>query len=151
MSEAEDKILIQELTARYASALDSGAKERWLETWADMGVWDGDKRYEGRENLGKLYDDLGDRIKNRRHVVTNFVIDVEQDTAEQTCYLLIFCRHTYQLLQTGVYSDKLQRAGRHWHFMYRKLQFDGPQTKNQEKNAADTATADAVNPKSATT
>lgn len=122
----EDKIEIQELTARYANAMDSENLEGWLETWSDDGIWQGGLgTYKGKSELRKLLDDLGARIKGKRHVMTNSVIDSAGDTAVQHCYLCVFERVTEpRLIATAVYNDVLTKASGAWKFARRTVTLD---------------------------
>lgn len=102
---SDDKVAIQELSTRYANAMDKGDADAWLDTWDDAGVWEGGLgRYEGKAELRKLLCDLGARIQGKRHVMTNFVIDGDHVEARQTCYLLVFDRITEPLGDRRVYG-----------------------------------------------
>jgi len=106
---AEDKIEIQELAARYANAMDDMDLDSWLSTWDISGIWKGGLgEFHGIEKLKELFAALGDRIKDRRHVMTNFVIDGDEAQAQQRCYMLVFDRvKEARLLASGVYNDRL--------------------------------------------
>jgi 3-phenylpropionate/cinnamic acid dioxygenase small subunit len=123
---SDDKVAIQELSNRYANAMDNGDADGWLDTWDDAGVWEGGLgRYEGKANLRKLLDDLGARIQGKRHVMTNFVINGFGLEARQTCYLLVFEREMEaKLLATGVYTDRLKKVGGMWKFVHRSVKLD---------------------------
>ena len=126
---ADDKLAIQELASIYANAMDSGDLETWLKTWDDSGVWEGGiGRYEGKEKLANLLPDLGARVIGKRHIMTNFVIDVRGDQATQTCYLLIIDRNKTILPGTAVYVDKLLKTNNQWLFVHRKVEIDQPST-----------------------
>jgi len=122
----QDKIEIQELSARYANALDSGNIGEWLDTWTDEGVWEGGLgKYEGKSSLAKLIKDLGARIQGKRHVMCNFVIDGNGDEARQQSYLLVFERETSPaLIATGVYHDIVKRVNGNWKFASRLVKLD---------------------------
>lgn len=122
----EDKLEIQELTARYAMAMDKGNLEEWLGTWADDGVWEGGVgRYEGKVALKSLFHDLGERISGKRHVMTNSIISQIDSDVVHTCYILIFERETStHCIGTGVYSDKLKKVDGRWRFAHRTIKLD---------------------------
>ncbi len=122
----QDKMEIQELSVRYANAMDSGKADEWLDTWTDDGVWEGGLgTYEGKSVLVKLLDDLGVRIKGKRHVMCNFVIEGEGDKATQQCYLLVFERErSPELIATGVYVDALRKVDGVWKFSRRTVKLD---------------------------
>lgn len=122
----EDKIEIQELSVRYANAMDNGSVDEWLDTWADNGVWEGGiGRYEGKLSLAKLLGDLGVRIQGKRHVMSNFIITGDQTEATQQCYLLVFERENAPaLVASGVYIDKLKKIDGCWKFINRTVKLD---------------------------
>ncbi len=122
----EDKIEIQELTARYANAMDDTDIEAWMQTWDANGLWKGGLgEFQGTAKLQELFAALGERIKNRRHVMTNFVISGEGEQAEQRCYMLVFDRvNEAKLIATGVYTDRLIKTGGKWKFLERRVVLD---------------------------
>jgi 3-phenylpropionate/cinnamic acid dioxygenase small subunit len=122
---AQDKLDIQELSSKYAIALDNGNIEAWLQTWAPDGVWEGGAgKYEGLERLRQLLPDLGERIQGKRHIMTNFVISGDGNRASQTCYLLIVDIFKAHLPGTAVYTDKLEKIQDNWLFAHRKVVLD---------------------------
>ncbi len=123
---SEDKVDIQELTARYANAMDDTDLDAWLATWDGNGLWKGGLgEFQGTQKLKELFAALGDRIKNRRHVMTNFVIDGEGDRADQRCYMLVFDRvNEARLIASGVYNDRLIKADGKWKFLERRVALD---------------------------
>ncbi|MBY0358329.1 MAG: nuclear transport factor 2 family protein [Candidatus Obscuribacterales bacterium] len=122
----EDKLEIQELAVRYANAMDDGDLKAWLDTWAEDGVWEGGiGKYEGKKSLSGLLGDLGARIQNKRHVMTNFVIDSAGDLAKQKCYLFVFEReNSTELVASAVYEDTLQKIDGRWKFIKRSVKLD---------------------------
>lgn len=122
----DDKVEIQELTARYANAMDDTDLDAWMATWDGNGLWKGGLgEFQGTEKLKELFADLGDRIKNRRHVMTNFVIEGEGDQADQRCYMLVFDRvNEARLIASGVYNDRLIKADGKWKFLERRVALD---------------------------
>jgi hypothetical protein len=122
---AEDKIAIQELTAKYAIAMDAEDTETWLTTWDQQGIWEGGPgRFEGHEELKKLFPALGDRVVGKRHIVTNFVIEGDGDRATQHCYLLVVDRKKQHIPWTLVYKDILHKRQGHWRFIHRHATLD---------------------------
>ncbi len=122
----EDKIEIQELTARYANAMDDTDLDAWMETWDGNGLWKGGLgEFQGTDKLKELFVALGERIKNRRHVMTNFVINSQGEQAEQRCYMLVFDRvNEAKLIASGVYNDRLIKADGKWKFLERRVALD---------------------------
>jgi hypothetical protein len=147
--DANDKIVIQELANSYANAMDQGDLDAWLDTWAENGSWQGGiGTYEGKQALAKLFEDLGERIQGKRHVMTNFVIKPSRNSkgkaegegeaeteakidgtspleALMHCYLLVYERGpSARLLASGVYSDQLQKIDGQWKFTNRLVVLD---------------------------
>lgn len=122
----EDKIEIQDMTARYAMAMDDYDLDAWMATWDVHGVWKGSLgEFQGKEKLRELFAALGERIKNRRHVMANHVITGNSERAEQRCYMLIFDRvNEAKLIASGVYNDRLIKTGGKWKFVERKIVLD---------------------------
>ncbi len=122
----EDKVEIQELTARYANAMDETDLDAWMATWDENGFWSGRLgEFQGTEKLNELWAALGERIQNKRHVMTNFVIKGDAERAEQRCYMLVFDRvNEARLLATGVYNDLLIKKAGEWKFVERRVALD---------------------------
>lgn len=122
---SNDKVAIQELTAKYANAMDDEDVQTWLTTWHESGIWEGGiGKYEGKEKLANLLPDLGARVVGKRHVMTNFVISVSGQEATQKCYLLIIDRTKTNLPVTAVYTNKLIKSNDEWLFVHRKVKID---------------------------
>ncbi len=122
----DDKVEIQELTARYANAMDDTDLDAWMATWHGNGLWKGGLgEFQGTDKLKELFAALGDSIKNRRHVMTNFVIKGEDNRAEQRCYMLVFDRvNEARLIASGVYTDRLIKVDGKWKFLERLVALD---------------------------
>lgn len=123
---AEDKIEIQELACRYANAVDDAELNEWMDTWDKNGLWVGRLgEFQGTEKLKELWDALGKRAQNMRHVMTNFVIKVEGEKAQMRCTLLFFDRiEEARLMATGIYQDLLIKKGGKWKFVERRVNID---------------------------
>lgn len=122
----DDKREIIELTNKYANAMDDNDLETWLSTWDESGTWEGGVgTFQGHDELTKLIETLGPRIKGKRHVMANNVINLLGIKAEQTCYLLVFeAVEEPKLLATAVYKDKLEKIRGSWKFTHRAIQMD---------------------------
>ena len=123
---AEDKVEIQELTARYDNAMDDIETEFGMSTWDSNGLWKGGLgEFQGSDKLRELFAALGDRIKNRRHVMTNFVIQGDGQEAQQRCYMLVYDRvNEPRLIASGVYTDRLIKSDGRWKFLERRVVLD---------------------------
>ena len=124
----EDQLAIQMLSSQYAMAMDDDEPDKWLETWSDGGVWQGGLgRYEGLASLRQLFIDLGERIKGKRHLMTNFVIEGDGNSAVQKCYLIVVAiGQPASLVSTLVYNDRLEKVGGRWKFTHRHVVLDQP-------------------------
>ena len=122
-----DRIEIQELTARYAFAMDNNDTREWLTTWNPEGIWDGPRgTYSGHSQLKKLLGDLGERVQGKRHVITNHVIAGDSTRAIQTCYMLVIeAKAGGKLTSTAVYQDELKKTAGKWLFTQRQMKIDG--------------------------
>jgi SnoaL-like domain len=123
---AQDLLEIQMLSSQYAIAMDDGDAQTWIETWSENGVWQGGLgRYEGLARLRQLFIDLGERIKGKRHLMTNFVIVGAGDSATQKCYLVVVkIGQPASLVSTLVYNDKLEKIDGRWKFSHRQVSLD---------------------------
>jgi len=121
-----DKQQIIELTARYALAMDEHNVDQWLTTWSEDGKWEGALgTYIGKAKLPQLLKDLGERIENRRHVITNHVIDVSDQEATQTCYMQILAyKGGCRIAGMAVYRDRLRKVDGQWRFFHRQMSLD---------------------------
>ena len=123
---ADDKIEIQELAARYALTMDENDLTGWMDTWAEEGVWQGPRgTYAGHVELKNLLSDLGDRIKNKRHVITNPIVQGTQTLATLTCYMLIMEAKTCgAIVGSAIYRDELRKVDGRWKFTRRTIKID---------------------------
>jgi len=122
----QDKMEIQELAVKYANAMDSGNSDEWLQTWAEDGVWEGGLGvYEGKAALARVLVDLGARIQNKRHLMTNFVISDSNDQAIMQCYIVVVEREvSTAIVATGMYFDSLKKVDGIWKFARRNVKLD---------------------------
>lgn len=127
MSIAADIVLIQNLTAQYALAMDEGRFEDWLEFWCkDEPCFENPAgQFIGTEGFEKLLPILRERTAGKRHFMSNHAVSVEGDHATQTCYMFITARSTTpSVLATAVYRDTLVKVDGEWKFKKRVIEFD---------------------------
>jgi len=123
--QAEDKVEIQELSAKYAMAIDNSDLHAWLSTWTEQGIWEGAVgTFAGKDNLPLVLQKLAERLKGKRHVMTNFVIEGSGDTAIQHCYLLIVDCSKQTPPGVAIYTDKLKKIDGQWLFSHRTVKID---------------------------
>jgi 3-phenylpropionate/cinnamic acid dioxygenase small subunit len=127
MSVAEDLLLIQNLSAHYALAMDECRFEDWMGFWCteDACFENPAGQFIGKEGFERLIPVLQTRVAGKRHFMTNMAIDVTGETATQTCYMLIVLKGTPPtVVGTAVYRDELVKVGGVWKFKKRKVEFD---------------------------
>lgn len=135
---ANDRAEIENISARYMVAVDSGDIETVMSTWADDGVleWIGGvengkdairkamSNFGGAAILGTLPADAKTRQRTR-HQIMNHVIDVNGNTAKTTAYWFAMTNNTpqrdVQLLYMGHYEDELVKQNGKWLFKKRKV------------------------------
>ena len=93
---AADHIAIQELSNLFENTFDEGAIDAHMATWASEICFQSpfrnyDSRESYREWVQGFYDQMSG-IGGTRHLITNTVIDIEGDRANQTAYLVILGR-----------------------------------------------------------
>ena len=134
-----DKMEIQELATRYENTFDAGDFDAHMEVWAgeftfesSFGNHDTPGAY--REWLEGFYEQTQRDYGGTRHLVTNFDIRLDGDSASMTCYLTIFAQDGKTLADapgravvagTVVFpEDRLERVNGEWKFVHRTLLLD---------------------------
>ncbi|WKN44820.1 nuclear transport factor 2 family protein [Tunicatimonas pelagia] len=121
-----EKEKIVQLTARYFWAVDEGDIETYLDCWTADG--ESQASYGSAQGAAELkirFLSMQEGLsKNKRHIVSNFVIEFEQEVALQKCYLLIIDRKKPALVATATYQDTLVRTADGWKFSLRKITVD---------------------------
>jgi ketosteroid isomerase-like protein len=128
---------IENLLNRYSLAYDRNDMPTMAGTFTDdavmsLRIGDGDLigPFDGKEAIMKLMtDSLASQNDQRRHLVSNLVIDKEtDDAATVVSYLTLIsiADGKANLLSTAVYEDELTRDGGEWRFTKRHIQLDLP-------------------------
>lgn len=128
---------IENLLNRYSLAYDRNDMTSMAGTFTDdavmsLRIGDGDLigPFDGKEAIMKLMtDSLASQNDQRRHLVSNLVIDKEtDDAATVVSYLTLIsiADGKANLLSTAVYEDELTRDGGEWRFTKRHIQLDLP-------------------------
>jgi len=128
---AEDRLLIAELLARYAEAVDAGDFEAVGELLSDATVLDqdGNRIASGRDEIVALYTATtrrhADGTPSTAHVITNVVVDpLGSDAAEVRSRFSVFQATESLPLQpvvVGRYVDRVERRGGVWRFVVRRM------------------------------
>lgn len=116
----EDRLDIQDLLARYNTAIDSGDAEAWAATFTSDGTFEsGGRTHEGTEALTTFARGFAERMAGARHWNNNLVIEGDGDQATLTCYLLLM--RANQVVTSARYQDTLRKVDGHWKFASRKV------------------------------
>jgi hypothetical protein len=135
----EDRLEIQELSARFFYALDGltklfrgDAAEHWVKTFTPEGRFSivqagGEVVVEarGRENLLNLFKGFPD-IEITRHWINDLLIEPESGGARSGCYIIAINiqDNPSTIIRTGIYQDVLIKWDGMWKFSSRKLILD---------------------------
>ena len=132
----EDKFMIQELMARYNFALNFGDEKAWVDCFTQDGVFE--CPFGTHKGSSALYQYISERTEERqehpiRHMLSNIIIDVQDDRASAKSYLLMMqvLPEGMKLLTTGTYADDLVKMEGAWRFSHRKVQLDSMEWGNQ--------------------
>ncbi len=116
----EDRLDIQDLAARYNTAIDSGDAEAWAATFTPDGTFEsGGRTHQGTEALTAFARGFADRMAGARHWNNNMIIEGDGDQATLRCYLLLM--RAGQVVTSARYEDTLRRVDRQWRFASRKV------------------------------
>ncbi len=128
----EDRFAIQDLFIRYATALDGGNVDGVVSCFAEgasmespvVGVKTGLAEIRAFAERFSAFQASGAQL---RHILTNFAITVDGDTARVTCYLVnILTRNGESRMgPPGRYDCRLVRVNGEWLFQYRLVVLDG--------------------------
>jgi ketosteroid isomerase-like protein len=126
-----DKIVIQELIAKYNIAIDNKNMDEWTNTWTDDGTWtttfgEAKGKTELKDMINKITNEFA---SGKRHTSTNIIIEDALSThnmASAKSYLTVIeAKKTPEVVATGIYSDTLKKDGNgKWKFFQRKLDID---------------------------
>lgn len=128
---------IENLLNRYSLAYDKPDMAVMAATFSDDAVMSlriggGDiiGPFDGKEAIMKLMtDSLASQSDQRRHLVTNLVIEKEtDDEATVTSYLTLIsvADGKASLLSTAVYEDEVRKDDGEWRFTKRHIELDLP-------------------------
>ena len=125
---AADYMEIQQLYARYNTAIDAGDEETWASTFTADGVFN--NNVTGREALVKFVRDWRERGNptHLRHWNTNLLIQKTPDGAKGSVYLSLLDVGVKPpaISTTGMYEDLLVKTPQGWRFKRRMVHPDRP-------------------------
>jgi ketosteroid isomerase-like protein len=111
----DDKIVIQELIAKYNLAIDNKNIDEWTNTWTDDGILTttfGEAK--GKTGLKDMFNQITNEFASgKRHVSTNIIIEDASSAngmASAKSYLTVIeAKKTPEVVATGVYNDTLKK------------------------------------------
>src|SRR5690242_11127303 len=122
----QDYVEIQQLYARYNTAIDAGDGEAWASTFTPDGVFNNNTR--GHDALVQFVHDWRDKRNgaNRRHWNSNLVITPTGDGAIGSVYLMLLDTgaRPAAAASTAMYEDTLVKTAQGWRFKARVLHGD---------------------------
>lgn len=115
-----DRLDIQDLAARYNTAIDGGDAEAWTATFTSDGTFEsGGRTHQGAEALTAFATNFAERMAGARHWNNNMVIEGDGDQATLACYLMLM--RGGQVVTTARYEDTLRREDGQWRFASRRV------------------------------
>jgi hypothetical protein len=122
---AQDYFEIQQLYARYNTAIDSGDAEGWAATFTPNGVFN---TFTGHDALVGFIKMWREKLNgaNRKHWNNNLVITGDSKQASATVYLILVDNSTKpaSILPTMSYTDSLIKTKDGWRFTKRTTTAD---------------------------
>ncbi|MEX2031233.1 MAG: nuclear transport factor 2 family protein [Dehalococcoidia bacterium] len=116
----DDRLAIQDLAARYNTAIDSGNGDAWAATFTPDGTFEsGGRTHQGTDALATFANGFAERMAGARHWNNNLVIEGDGDQATLGCYLLLM--KGGQVLTSARYEDTLRRVDGAWRFASRRV------------------------------
>jgi SnoaL-like domain len=124
----DDYVAIQQLYARFNTALDTGQAQQFADTWTDDGEFVGGRGpgrgsevrtpIKGRAELVAMGQRAG---VGTRHFVTNLVVTPTVDGARASCYLVLLNARNSppSITETAIYEDTLVKTAQGWKFRKR--------------------------------
>ena len=122
----EDRLAINDLFVRYATALDAGDVETIVSCFASEGALESPvvgvyKGHDGIREFATRFAALRGKGTQLRHVLSNLAVQLDGDQAHATCYLVtILTRDGKSTLRPpGRYDCQCVRENGRWVFQYR--------------------------------
>jgi uncharacterized protein (TIGR02246 family) len=122
----DDQIEIQQLYARYNTAIDTGDDKGFAACFVENGFFDsGGDPIEGQEGIAAFAAQTHSTMPGLRHNAINIVIDGEGAAARGSAFLIVYLTDGgYKVLTTGRYADELERTDAGWRFTRRVFRQD---------------------------
>ncbi len=121
MISIDDRMAILDLCSRYNYYVDTGAAERWADTFTADGVFENaDGRSQGRDELITFAVGFAKQYPGAMHFTDNHLFEQDGDVVKHKCFL------SFQIPSEGPptialvgYEDKLVRVDGEWKFSER--------------------------------
>lgn len=122
----DDQIEIQQLYARYNTAIDTGDGETFGQCFVPNGVFEpGQGRIEGPEAIAEFANTTHKNMPAMRHNATNIVVDGDATNAAGSAFLIGYLAGPeYKVIVTGRYRDRLTKTEDGWRFIERLFAMD---------------------------
>jgi uncharacterized protein (TIGR02246 family) len=122
----DDLIQIQQLYARYNTAIDTGDAPSFGACFVADGVFNpGHALLEGVDAISEFATKTHDAMPSMRHNATNLVIEGDADTATGSAFLIGYLAGgEYKVIVTGRYTDQLTKTADGWLFTNRQFAAD---------------------------
>ena len=117
----DDVIEIQQLYARYNTAIDTGDGATFGGLFVPEGTFNpGHMLCEGQAAISEFAVKTHEAMPLMRHNATNVVVDGDGDEATGSAFLLGYLAGSdYKVITTGRYQDKLTKTADGWRFTER--------------------------------
>ncbi|MCK9487784.1 MAG: nuclear transport factor 2 family protein [Dehalococcoidia bacterium] len=120
-----DRLDIQDLAARYNTAIDSGDARAWAATFTSDGTFEsGGHTHQGTDALAAFATGFAERMAGTRHWNNNLIIQGDGDQATLRCYLMLV--RGPEVITSARYEDTLRRVDGEWRFASRRVVPDRP-------------------------
>lgn len=121
-----EKMAIQELFARYAHAIDDLKPEAWVTCFSPDGVFQVGRRAMKGQVALRGYADVHVREIRCRHMMANFLYQVEGEQATGQCSMLatLATPGGYKIFAQGRYVDRLVKHDGEWRIAHRRVETD---------------------------
>ena len=122
----DDLVAIQQLYARYNTAIDTGDGQTFAHCFVPDGTFDpGNGVQEGREAIAAFAENTHKAMPLMRHNATNVVADGDGQKATGSAFLIGYLAGPdHKVIVTGRYHDTLVKTDEGWQFTERNFRPD---------------------------
>lgn len=126
ISEAADRVMINDLVSRYAFLGDHGPCEDWVALFADNGRWEMPSCQvfaRGREQLHQVVSTVLGKLPGVHHIQSNLVVDIDGEKAKGKAEFNAFLLRPDQIasIAQGWYEDDYVKIEGRWYFEVRRV------------------------------